>query len=182
MQWLAWADRRRPDCPHLKARIGYAQMVIGDITAAAATFQAAPRASSGFIQGVWVLEHCAVGAVHVVLAPMLAFNSISAAAVIIYFIQTTQAYVNSSAQRACQRTCHCATAYQHLLDGRIQMQALHCGPLYPGTFQWYSSLHRQQRVGCAVQVIAENQDAPPGLVQCNKGLLLFSQSDFRGED
>ena len=39
LQWLAWAEKRSPDCPHLKARIAYAQLVIGDITAAAATFQ-----------------------------------------------------------------------------------------------------------------------------------------------
>ena len=30
------------------------------------------------------------------------------------------------------------------------------------------------------QAIAENKDTPLGMVQCNKGLLLFSQSDFRG--
>ena len=39
LHWLAWADRRRPDCPHLQSRIAYALLVMGDITAAAATFQ-----------------------------------------------------------------------------------------------------------------------------------------------
>ena len=39
LEWLGWGLDRLPEDPQLQARVGYVQLSLGDIAAAAKTFQ-----------------------------------------------------------------------------------------------------------------------------------------------
>ena len=55
--WLSWADRRLPSCPFLQSCVAYAQLMVGDITAAAATFQVRPLLKNGWGAQCWLQSH-----------------------------------------------------------------------------------------------------------------------------
>ena len=38
-EWLGWALDRRPEDVHLRSRVGYLQLAVGDLAAAATTFR-----------------------------------------------------------------------------------------------------------------------------------------------
>lgn len=70
--WLGWALDRHPGDMHLRARVGYLQLAIGDLNAAADTFKVAQLhhyplsilCSRQVVPRCWVIAHQCHTAVH----------------------------------------------------------------------------------------------------------------------